>query len=166
MSVLDKIKGIEGINVKVQRDNRIFVDVKEDKLISVLYVLKNIGFNQLSLLSAVDRINEGQFEVFYVLYSNKEKVNCIVRTYIPRDNPKIETAALVYPPAHTYEREIAEMFGIKVEGNADAGKPFILENFKGDVPPLRKDFNSMKYVNAHFQPFRHHDEVELEAKDE
>ena len=166
MSVLDRIKGIDGINVKVQRDNRIFVDVKTDKLISVLYVLKNIGFNQLSLLSAIDRIDDGQFEIFYVLYSNKEKVNCIVRTFISRENPKIETAALVYLPAHTYEREVSEMFGIKIEGNEDAGKSFILENFKGDVPPLRKDFNSMKYVNAHFQPFRHHDEVELEAKDE
>jgi NADH-quinone oxidoreductase subunit C len=166
MSVLDEIKTIEGINVKVQRENRIFVDVKTDRLISVLYALKLIGFNQLSLLSAVDRINDGQFEIFYVLYNYKEKVNCVVRTFVSRENPEVETAALVYPPAHTYERELAEMFGIKVEGNEDAGKPFILENFKGDVQPLRKDFNSMKYVNAHFQPFRHHEDVNLEAKDE
>ena len=89
MSVLDEIKTIEGINVKIQRENRIFVDVKTDRLISVLYALKLIGFNQLSLLSAVDRINDGQFEIFYVLYNYKEKVNCIVRTFVSREVPKV-----------------------------------------------------------------------------
>ncbi len=153
MGILDKIKQIEGVKVTVQRANRIFVDTEKDKLISTLYNMKLIGFNQLSTLNVVDRINDGKFEIFYVLYSFEEKVNATVRVWIDRDNPVIETADKVYISAHAWEREIAEMFGIKIEGNEDAGKPFILENWK-EMPPMRKDFDNVKYSSEHFV-FRH-----------
>ena len=149
MNIVDRIKQLNITKVNVQRENRIFVDTKKDKLISVLYGMKLIGFNQLSIMSAVDRIKDNEFELFYVLYNYKEKVNAIVRTRIPRDNPVIETADKIYPPAHTYERELTEMFGISVNGNSDSGKPFILENWK-DKPPMRKDFGSVEYVDEHF----------------
>ena len=149
MNILERIKQLNITKVNVQRENRIFVDTEKDKLISVLYGMKLIGFNQLSIMSAVDRIKDNEFELFYVLYNYKEKVNAIVRTRIPRDNPVIETADKIYPPAHTYERELTEMFGISVSGNPDSGKPFILENWK-DKPPMRKDFDSVEYVDKHF----------------
>lgn len=153
MNIVDKIKELDATKVTVRRENRIFVDTEKDKLISVLYEMKLIGFNQLSIMSAIDRIKDNEFELFYVLYNYKEKVNAIVRTRIPRDNPVIETADKIYLPAHTYERELTEMFGIAVNGNPDAGKPFILENWN-NIPPMRKDFDSVGYVDEHFE-FRH-----------
>ncbi len=149
MNVLDRVKQLDGTKVTVQRANRIFVDTDKDRLISVLYGMKLIGFNQLSIMSAIDMIMDNEFEIFYVLYNYKEKVNATVRTRIQRDNPIIETADKIYPPAHTYERELTEMFGIAVNGNSDAGKPFILENWN-DMPPMRKDFDSVGYVHKHF----------------
>lgn len=162
--IVDKVKQIDGAAVTVQRDNRIFVDVSKDKLTGALYSMKLLGFNQLSIMSAVDRIEDGEFEIFYVLYDYKEKVNGVVRTRISRDKAEIETVEKIYPPAHTYERELTEMFGIKVLGNSDSGKPFILENWKGQ-PPMRKDFDSVGYVNTHYE-FRHSAEEETEGKDE
>ena len=157
-SVIDEIKKING-KVTVSKGNKIFVDVEYDLLIDTLYHMKLIGFNQLSIFTAVDRIAENQFELVYVLYDNKEKLNCIVRSRIPRNNPSIETVEKIYPVAHTYERELSEMFGVKVKGNTDSGKPFILENWK-DKPPMRKDFDSIEYVHSKFV-FRH-----SEGKDE
>jgi NADH-quinone oxidoreductase subunit C len=162
--IIEKIKQIEGAEVTIRRENRVFVDVPKSKLISALYGMKLLGFNQLSIMSAVDRISEDEFEVFYVLYSYKDKINSIVRTRIPRNSAVIETADKIYPPAHTYERELTEMFGIKVEGNSDSGKPFILENWK-EQPPMRKDFDSIGYVNKHYE-FRHSMDNEVEGKDE
>ncbi len=153
MGIIEQIKGIEGAKVTVQRANRIFVDVDKDKVIGTLYTLKLMGFHQLSVQNVIDRIKDGKFEIFYVLYSYEYKINVTVRTWIDRNNPVIETADKIYPSAHTWEREISEMFGIIVEGNEDSGKPFILENWK-DLPPLRKDFNSVKYSSEHFV-FRH-----------
>ncbi len=153
MGIVDKIKELEVAKVSIQRENRVFVDVDKDKVISTLYSMKLMGFHQLSVQNVIDRINDGKFEIFYVLYSHEYKINVVVRTWIDRDNPVIETAANIYPSAHTWEREISEMFGVEVEGNEDSGKPFILENWK-DVPPMRKDFNSVKYSSEHFV-FRH-----------
>jgi len=147
-SVINEIKRVNG-KVTVQRNNRIFVDVEQNQIASALYHMKLIGFNQLSIFTAVDRIAENQFELVYVLYSTKEKINCIVRSRIPRDHPVIDTVDKIYPPTHTYERELTEMFGIAVNGNPDAGKPFLLENWK-DKPPMRKDFDSIKYVHSKF----------------
>ena len=153
MGIVDRIKQIDGAVVTVYKENRIFVDVDKDKVIGTLHSLKLMGFNQLSTASAIDRIKDGQFEIFYVLYNYMEKINAIVRMWIPRDNPVIETAGDIYPPVHTWEREMSEMFGVVVNGNEDAGKPFILENWK-DLPPLRKDFDTVKYSSEHFV-FRH-----------
>ncbi len=153
MGIVDKIKEIDGTKVTVQRENRIFVDVEKERVIGTLYSMKLIGFSQLSVLSVIDRIADNQFEIFYVLYNRDEKVNATVRVWIDRDNPVIETAEKIYPSAHAWEREIAEMFGVKVEGNEEAGKPFILENWN-DLPPMRKDFDSIKYSSEHFV-FRH-----------
>jgi len=150
MNILDRIKQLNATKVTVQRENRIFVDTEKDKLVSVLYGMKLIGFNQLSIMSAIDRITDNEFELFYVLYNYKEKVNATVRTRISRDNPVIETADKINPPAHTYERELTEMFGIAVNGNPDAGKPFILENWN-DIPPMRKDFDSVGYADERFE---------------
>ncbi len=163
-NAVEGLKKIEGATVFQRRENLVFVDVPKDKLIKALYDAKLLGFNQLSILSAVDRIEENEFEIFYVLYSYKEKINAVVRARIPRDNPEIETAEKIYPPAHTYERELTEMFGIKVVGNNDSGKPFILENWK-DKPPMRKDFDSIRYVNTHYE-FRHSADEKTEGKNE
>ncbi len=156
MDIVNQIKELDNVKVTVQRENRIFVDVDKDRVIGTLYSLKLMGFHQLSVQNAVDWIKEGEFEVFYVLYSHQYKVNVIVRTRVDRDNPIMETAEKIYPSAHTWEREITEMFGIKFKGNDESGKPFILENWK-EIPPLRKDFDSVKYCNEHFV-FRHSEE--------
>ncbi len=162
--IIERVKKISNAEVSIRKDNLIFVDTSRERLISVLYDMKLLGFNQLSIMSAVDRLEDGEFEIFYVLYNYKEKVNAVVRSRIDRENAEIETAEKIYPPAHTYEREITEMFGIKVIGNSDSGKPFILENWK-DKPPMRKDFDSVGYVNMHYE-FRHSADEETEGKNE
>jgi NADH-quinone oxidoreductase subunit C len=136
--------------VTIKRPQRIDVKVDSADLLSALHSLKLFGFNQLTLATAVDWIDEQQFEVVYILYSNAQKVVGIVKARIPRGNPEIETIEDIYPNAHKYEVELTEMFGIKVRGNPDSGKPFLLENWQ-DIPPMRKDFDSIKYVTEHYE---------------
>jgi NADH-quinone oxidoreductase subunit C len=137
-------------SVTVQRPQRIHVNVAAADLLSTVHSLKLSGFNQLTLLTAVDWIDEQQFEVVYLLYSRTEKVVAIVKARIPRGDPEVETIEDLYPNAHKYEVELTEMFGIKVRGNADSGKPFLLENWQ-DLPPMRKDFDSIKYAGEHYE---------------
>lgn len=137
-------------SVTVQRPQRIHINVASADVLSTVHSLKLSGFNQLTLLTAVDWIDEQQFEVVYLLYSSTEKVVVMVKARIPRDDPEIETIEDLYPNARKYEVELTEMFGIRVRGNSDSGKPFILENWQ-DIPPMRKDFDSIKFASEHYE---------------
>lgn len=143
--------------VEQKREQRIDIRVDSSDIVSTLHSLKLFGFNQLTLVTAVDWIKEQQFEVVYIIYSNTQKVVAIIKARIPRENSEIETIEDLYPNAHKYEVELTEMFGIKVRGNPDSGKPFILENWK-EIPPMRKDFDSIKYATEHYEA-RHREEA-------
>lgn len=133
-----------------KRKQRIIVKVDQKSFASALNTLKSLSFNRLNILTAVDFIKEKEFEIVAILHSDENKVIAIVKTRIPRDNPSIETITNIYPNAYKYEVEITEMFGIKVLGNPDSGKEFILEGWK-ELPPLRKDFDSIKYATEHYE---------------
>ncbi len=133
-----------------KRKQRIIVKVDQKSFTSALNTLKSLSFNRLNILTAVDFIKEKEFEIVAILHSDENKVIAIIKTRIPRDNPSIETITNIYPNAYKYEVEITEMFGIKVLGNSDSGKEFILEGWKA-LPPLRKDFDSIKYATEHYE---------------
>ncbi|MEF3245061.1 MAG: NADH-quinone oxidoreductase subunit C [Caldisericaceae bacterium] len=133
-----------------KRKQRIIVKVEGESFASALNALKGLSFNRLNILTAVDFIKEKEFEIVAILHSDENKVIAIVKTRIPRDNPSIETITNIYPNAYKYEIEMSEMFGIKVLGNPDSGKEFVLEDWK-DLPPLRKDFDSIKYATEHYE---------------
>ncbi|MGB9666450.1 MAG: NADH-quinone oxidoreductase subunit C [Candidatus Cryosericum sp.] len=148
-----EIKDIERVvkgSVIAKRSQRLSIKVESADLVSTVHSLKLLGFNQLTLVTAVDWIDEQQFEVVYLLSSHAENVVAIVKTRIPRESAEIETIEDLYPNAHKYEVELTEMFGIRVRGNADSGKPFMLENWQ-DLPPMRKDFDSIKYAGEHYE---------------
>jgi NADH-quinone oxidoreductase subunit C len=147
---IEKLAQIIKGKVEAHRKQRVNVSVKKEDLLGTLHSLKLLGFNQLTLITAVDWINESQFDVVYILYSSAERIVTIVKSRIPRENAEIETVEDLYPNAHKYEVELTEMFGIKVRGNQDSGKPFILENWH-EIPPMRKDFDSIKYATEHYE---------------
>ena len=43
-----------------------------------------------------------------------------------------------------------EFFGVEFEGNPDSNKQLFLENWD-DMPPLRKDFDSIKYSDSKYK---------------
>ncbi|MGB9694515.1 MAG: NADH-quinone oxidoreductase subunit C [Caldisericaceae bacterium] len=154
---IEKLREILKGKIEVKREQRVEIKVDSADIVSTLHSLKLIGFNQLTLITAVDWIDEQQFEVVYILYSSFDKVVAIVKARTSRENAEVETVEDLYPNAHKYEVEITEMFGIRVRGNEDSGKPFILENWQ-DIPPMRKDFDSIKFATEHYEA-RHKEET-------
>jgi len=129
---------------------RLLITVPKDEFISALSTFKVNSFNQLTFVTAVDWIKESEFEIVANLYSRENRLNVFVKTRISRDNAEIQTITSIYSVAKKYEVELTEMFGIKVVGNEDAGKPFLLENWKSK-PPLRKEFDSVAYAAEHYE---------------
>jgi NADH-quinone oxidoreductase subunit C len=99
--------------------------------------MKAKGFDYLKKITAVDYVT--YLEVVYILYNMSKKEEEIVTVRLDDViNPEIDTVMGVYMAADWYERELSEMFGIKINGRE--AKRLLLEEWNGVDPPLRKSF--------------------------
>lgn len=132
----------------VSEDKRISLLVKKEEFYQILSQLKDTGFNHLSDVTAVDYIDEQEFELIYHLWSHQEKIRAIVKVRIPRESPTVKSVVGLWTGAQIHEREDHELFGINFEGNPNLA-PLFLEDWE-EIPPFRKDFDTRKYVKEKY----------------
>jgi NADH:ubiquinone oxidoreductase subunit C len=72
------------------------------------------------------------------LYNTTDRKEEIITTRLDQNNPSVRTIIHLYRAADWYERELSEMFGIKIEGRK--AKRLLLEKWNGSEYPLRKSF--------------------------
>jgi len=148
--VTSLVEGQYPVNKKEVIDQyQMSFEVNKEDIHSILTSLKAEGWIQMSYLSAIDWIDENEFELVYIVFNWEKPVYVQIRTRLDRDNPSINTIMPIYPGSKYYEREAFEYFGIRFPGNPDFEKPLILEDWD-DMPPLRKDFDPRAYSDAHF----------------
>ncbi len=156
----DLKKDIQGkfpAKFEVIRERRIKVSIDKNSVLPFLSYIKSKGFIHLISISCVDWIKENEFEIVYHLWSYTDEIHIMLKTRISRKKPIFETASEIYPVAQTFEREIHEMFGVDFKGNKRQ-IPFILEDWD-DIPPMRKDFDPLKYAKSHFETEEYTEEV-------
>lgn len=147
--ILDKLNDVFEIQGEVKRKQRVSIKTDKKNVSSILLFLKNQkGYIHLNHISCVDWIEEGEFELVYIVWNPKNKLTVLVHTRIDRENPSMENIDTIWDQANTYEREFREMFGIEFPG-LKGQKEFILEDWQ-DIPPMRKDFNSQQYARDTF----------------
>ncbi len=153
-NLIDALKGHFNDKIydaEVKRAQRVSVRTDLETLESLLLFLKEkLGYNHLSHISCVDWIEDNRFELVFILWSYEEKINVFVKAYVDRENPVAPNIDYIWRQANTYEREIREMYGIEFEGLVGR-KEFALEDWD-DLPPMRRDFDTLEYVNEHFIP--------------
>ena len=145
------------IPVNVFEDAKMTVTAQKERVLNILGFLKEKGYEHLALISCVDWIEKGEFEIIYILsaymaqdneYTNKEKINIILKVKIPRQNPQVSTIIPIFKNAEPYERELHELYGINFKGHPRL-TPLLLER-KYKIPPFRKDFDTRRYVEEVF----------------
>ncbi|MCG8427721.1 MAG: NADH-quinone oxidoreductase subunit C [Chromatiales bacterium] len=128
-----------------QRADLAFVSVARESLRPLLQQLRDQeGFTHLVLLTAVDWIEENQFQLTYLLSNRSEACDIGIRVMIDRDEANMESIHDLWPTAATYQRELKEMFGIDFPGSPRIDEEFILEGWV-DLPPYRRDFDTLKF---------------------
>lgn len=129
-----------------QRSDLSFVTVPKEYLRdTILHLRDKEGFTHLVLLTAVDWLEDGQFQLTYLLNNRALACDIGLRVMIPRDAATMESIHDVWPTAATYQRELREMFGIDFPGSPRIEEEFILEGWNG-IPPYRRDFDTLKYA--------------------
>lgn len=112
---------------------------------TILHLRDKEGFTHLVLLTAVDWLEEGQFQLTYLLNNRGKACDLGLRVMITRDTATMESIHDIWPTAATYQRELREMFGIDFPGSPRIEEEFILEGWN-DIPPYRRDFDTLKYA--------------------
>ena len=151
------ISSFPDIQVEDPEKDRLKINAEKEAVISILSYLKNKGYDHLALISCVDWMEEKEFELIYILsaylkrdaeYTEKERLNILVKTRIPRDDPTFLSVIPVYENAEPYEREIHELFGIIFAGHPRLTPLFLEREY--EIPPFRKDFDTRQYVKDVF----------------
>ncbi len=105
-------------------------------------LLKNIeqsyaeGYTYLVKITAVDYVKT--INLIYILRSLDKNQDKILEVILDPTDLSVETITHIYQGADWYEREMQEMFGIKIKGRR--AKRLLLEKWDGKGYPLRKNF--------------------------
>jgi Ni,Fe-hydrogenase III component G len=138
--IIESIKenlGSKVLAVTTTSERRLFLTVSKNDLSETVRFLRDKWeYKHLSTITGLDKTDN--FELLYH-FANALAV-ITVRISVPRTEPIIKSICEIIPGAVLYERELQDMFGIKVENIPDP-RPLVLpdgwpeENF-----PLRKDW--------------------------
>jgi NADH-quinone oxidoreductase subunit C len=133
-----------------QRPGLTFITVTREQLRPLLGQLRDHeGFTHLVLLTAVDWIEEGVFQLTYLLSNRTRARDLGLRVRLPRDGASMESIHELWPTAATYQRELREMFGIDFPDSPGVNDDFILEGWN-QIPPYRRDFDTLKFAEENF----------------
>jgi NADH-quinone oxidoreductase subunit C len=114
------------------------VDVPADRWIEALrFARDDLGCAFFDWLTGVDELADG-FGVVAHVYAPQSGHHPLIRTRVPRAEPVLPTATVVYRGANWHERETYEMFGVIFDGHPNLTSLLLPDDFEGH--PLRKEF--------------------------
>ena len=145
-SLIDKEKLINSeLATKIQnsfiKNSELTIEINENDLIEVIQFLKSnekCKFRQLIDIAGVDYPDsEKRFQLVYLLLSHENNIRIKVSTQFQLDQT-INSITKIFPSANWMEREVFDMYGIKLKNHPDLRRILTDYGFKGH--PLRKDF--------------------------
>ncbi|MCU0652207.1 MAG: NADH-quinone oxidoreductase subunit C [Candidatus Omnitrophica bacterium] len=124
--------------IKLQRRKRISLETDLEHFKGVFeYSLKMLDFSQLCAITGLDEgVNLGCIYHF----SRKDGITLNIKIIFPKENPEIGTITDYFPSAEIYERELVDLFGIKVRGLPEGNRYPLTDDWPKEEFPLRKDW--------------------------
>jgi len=123
------------------KNSELTIEINENDLIEVIQFLKSnekCKFRQLIDIAGVDYPDsEKRFQLVYLLLSHENNIRIKVSTQFQLDQT-INSITKIFPSANWMEREVFDMYGIKLKNHPDLRRILTDYGFKGH--PLRKDF--------------------------
>ncbi len=138
---------VEEIRLSKAKSNIVEIVIKPENLRKIALHLRNLGFNYFIGIETIDWWKkDNTFELIYMFSSIERNGQLVfVRFKIPRDNPVVDSIHDIFPLAYYQEIENYEFFGVVFRNHGGLRK-WILEGNWDGPPPLRKDFDSRKWV--------------------
>lgn len=119
------------------------LDVKITSLAELHPVVVGLRVKRLGYLAAIVGLDLGpeadEMEVLYHFCPGDAVISLRVR--VPRQGAVLPSLSDVIPSAEVFERELSEMFGIKINGLRNPDRLYLPDDWPAGVYPLRKDFD-------------------------
>ena len=95
----------------------------------------------LATIVGTDMLKDKKIRLDYYVVVLPEETTIVLRTYIDRDNPEINSILDLIPAALAPECEIHDLLGVVFKGNPALRRPFFVpvELVEKGIYPLRKD---------------------------
>jgi NADH-quinone oxidoreductase subunit C len=151
--IIERLQSIfNNSKVRSQRDNLYFITVNKDQVITAVTHLRDVeGFSHLVMITVIDWVEDGEFELNYIVHNHKLHADISVCTRIKRDNAVMHSAHHLWAQASTYQRELKEMYGIDFPGSPRVDESLLLEGWN-NIPPMRREFDTLKYSEETYFP--------------
>jgi NADH:ubiquinone oxidoreductase subunit C len=104
-----------------------------DQLLPAVQILLENEVHHLSTITGVY-----QDEQLYLLYHFWDHEGLTLRILVGHLQDEVQTLTHIIPGALFYEREIAEMFGVHINGLDTSQKMFLPDNWEGGAPMRRE----------------------------
>ncbi len=104
------------------------------------YLKKDLGFDLLCFMTAVDWIKDNKFEIVYHLMNTSDlQTDIFIKVDVPREgDPSVPSLSHMYQSADWQERETYDLYGIRFTGHPQLKRILLWEGYHGW--PLRKDY--------------------------
>ena len=120
----------------------VVVEIPAVNLTQLALELREIGFDRLGMVTAVDLGDE--FEMVYRVTSRSLSASAFVKARIGRVDAHIASLCDVWPAANWQEREVFDLFGIDFVGHPDMRRILLPAEWPGW--PLRKDYDDPNVI--------------------
>jgi len=124
------------VNVGFQIKKPLAIIKKED-LLNVAKKVKEMGFDNLSVITGIDY--RDRFEVVYNFFSYIKKQNLVLKVILDHKDPEVASLASIWKVADWLERETYDLVGITFSGHPNLKRILLPDGWIGH--PLRKDYD-------------------------
>lgn len=126
--------------IKTVNDEYLFATTDKQRYREAMLALKTQDVQHIFTITGVDQGKT--VEVIYHFDCRPVLLN--LKISLPKNELRIPTITDIFPGAILYERELMEMFGVKVEGHPDPRKLFLPDDWPDGEYPLRKEWRERK----------------------
>jgi NADH-quinone oxidoreductase subunit C len=117
--------------------NKPLAIIKKEDLLIIAEKVKEMGFDNLSLITGIDY--RDRFEIIYNFFSYAKKQNLVLKVVLDHLNPEVDSLESLWKVADWLERETYDLVGIKFRGHPNLKRILLPEGWMGH--PLRKDYD-------------------------
>jgi NADH:ubiquinone oxidoreductase subunit C len=122
------------------------LDVRLSTVDDLIPIVAGLRVLRLGYLSAITGLDPGieipDLEVLYHFCIGEAIIT--LRLNVPRSEGHLPSLYEIIPSAESFERELQEMFGIRIDGLRNPSRLYLPDDWPEDVYPLRKDLDQNK----------------------